>query len=62
MWTKARCLAALEGRLPDAYTVDVQFKAPVLLPSTVNFATDGNTFSLHHPKSGKRHLTGTIDT
>ena len=23
MWTKARCLAALEGRLPDAYTVDV---------------------------------------
>jgi hypothetical protein len=61
MWTKARCLAALEGRLPDAYTVDVQFKAPVLLPSTVNFATDSKTFSLHHPRTGKPHLTGTID-
>ena len=62
MWTKARCLAALEGRLPDAYTVDVHFKAPVLLPSTVNFTTDGKAFSLHHPRTGKPHLTGTINT
>ena len=35
MWSKARCLAALEGRLPDAYTVDVAFKLPILLPATV---------------------------
>jgi MaoC dehydratase-like protein len=60
MWTKARCLAAFEGRLPDAYTVDVQFKAPVLLPATVNFSTDGEHFALHHPKSGKPHLKGTL--
>ena len=26
MWLKARALAALEGRLPDAFTVDVAFK------------------------------------
>src|SRR5690606_14073774 len=30
MWAKARCLAAFEGRLPDTYTVDVDFKKPVL--------------------------------
>ena len=35
MWSKARCLAALENRLPDAYTVEVAFKLPVPLPSTV---------------------------
>ncbi len=62
MWTKARCLAAFEGRLPDACTVDVRFKAPVLLPATVDFsaAPDGTRFALHHPRSGKPHLTGTI--
>ncbi len=37
MWTKARCLAALEGRLPSAVTVDVVFKKPVLLPGTIAF-------------------------
>jgi acyl dehydratase len=37
MWTKARCLAALEGRLPTAYTVDVAFKLPIRLPDTVSF-------------------------
>jgi MaoC dehydratase-like protein len=64
MWTKARCLAAFEGRLPDAYTVDVSFKLPVLLPATVAFATNehdgGWEFSLTGAKSGKPHLTGTI--
>lgn len=39
MWTKARCLAALEGRLPERYEVDVVFKLPVLLPATVEYAT-----------------------
>jgi acyl dehydratase len=34
MWAKARCLAALEGRLPDAFRVDVTFRKPLLLPST----------------------------
>jgi hypothetical protein len=60
MWTKARCLAAFEGRLPDAYAVDVQFKAPVLLPATVHFSTDGEHFALHHPKTGKPHLKGVL--
>jgi len=61
MWSKARCLAALDGRLPDAYTVDVSFKRPILLPGTVAFsATPGETFALHDPRSGAPHLTGTI--
>ncbi|GIF76412.1 MaoC/PaaZ C-terminal domain-containing protein [Asanoa siamensis] len=61
MWSKARCLAAMEGRLPDAYTVEVAFKRPILLPGTVAFsATPGETFALHDPKSGAPHLIGTM--
>ena len=37
MWTKARGLAALENRLPDAVSVEVAFKKPILLPGTVTF-------------------------
>jgi acyl dehydratase len=65
MWSKARCLAALEGRLPDRYAVDVAFKLPVLLPATVDFAAtptdgDGWSFALHGHGSGRPHLTGTV--
>ena len=64
MWTKARCLAAFEGRLPDAYTVDVAFKLPVLLPAKVGFTAQergkGWGFSLSDAKSSKPHLTGVI--
>lgn len=66
MWTKARCLAAFEGRLPAAYTVDVGFKLPVLLPAKVGFAADetddGWRFDLFGVKNGKPHLTGTINS
>ena len=64
MWSKAKCLAAFEGRLPDAYTVDVRFKAPVLLPAKCGFAAqaseDGWSFDLFDTRKGKPHLTGTI--
>ncbi|HEV7652141.1 MAG TPA: MaoC/PaaZ C-terminal domain-containing protein [Actinophytocola sp.] len=63
MWTKARCLAAFEGRLPDAFTVDVRFKTPVLLPATVGFAAArdgaGWRFELFGARNGKPHLEGT---
>jgi acyl dehydratase len=39
MWTAARALAALEGRLPDAWSYDVAFARPLLLPSTVQLRT-----------------------
>jgi acyl dehydratase len=65
MWTKARCLAALEGRLPPAYTVDVQFKLPVLLPAKVGFAAEqtdkgGWHFQLFDARKGKPHVDGTV--
>ncbi|WP_369937248.1 MaoC/PaaZ C-terminal domain-containing protein [Plantactinospora sp. BB1] len=61
MWSKARCLAALEGRLPDAYTVEVAFKRPVPLPGTVAFsAAPGWSFGLHDPSRGRAHLLGEV--
>lgn len=64
MWTKARCLAAFDSRLPEAYTVDVQFKLPILLPGTVGFfaqqVEQGWDFAVHGRSSGKPHAAGTI--
>jgi MaoC dehydratase-like protein len=64
MWTKARCLAAFEGRLPEVCTVDVRFKTPVLLPSTVGFAAAadgaGWRFELFGARDGKPHLAGFV--
>jgi len=66
MWTKARCVAALENRLPDAVRVDVAFKKPVFLPGTVAFGSaalaDGWAFSLSNPRSGAPHLAGRTTT
>jgi acyl dehydratase len=62
MWSKARCLAALQGRLPDAVTVEVAFRKPVLLPGRVDFGSrrvgDAYAFSLTRPKDGAPHLLG----
>ncbi|MFP5253260.1 MAG: MaoC family dehydratase [Actinomycetes bacterium] len=62
MWSKARCLAALDGRLPDAVRVEVAFKKPILLPGAVAFGShrtgDAYAFSLSSPKSGAPHLLG----
>ncbi|MEO6884663.1 MAG: MaoC/PaaZ C-terminal domain-containing protein, partial [Jatrophihabitantaceae bacterium] len=64
MWLKARTLATLEGRVPDSYTVDVAFKTPVLLPSTVAVSTvsdsDGWLLDVRNVRSGKPHLSGSI--
>jgi hypothetical protein len=62
MWTMARCVAALENRLPDAVRVDVAFRKPVLLPGSVAFGSTpvdgGFAFSLTSPTSGAPHLAG----
>ncbi len=50
MWTKAHALAAFEGRLPEAFIVDVKFKQPVLLPAKAAFTT----WSEGEVESGKR--------
>lgn len=65
MWTKARCLAALECRLPDAFTAEVRFRKPILLPARVEFASAeaGDSeidFSVRDAKRNQPHLDGRI--
>lgn len=64
MWVASRTLASLAGRLPDAYSVDVAFKLPVLLPATLAVAAvvgDGAwSLDVRNARSGKPHLTGTV--
>jgi len=64
MWLKARTLAALEGRLPEAFTVDVAFKTPVFLPSTIAVAAEqtsqGWSLDVRNARNGKPHLSGTV--
>jgi acyl dehydratase len=64
MWTKARCLAALQGHLPDAFTVEVAFKLPLRLPAKVAFASwnddDERRFAVHDARSAKPHLDGAL--
>jgi acyl dehydratase len=60
MWTAARAVAALQGRLPAALTYDVAFGKPLLLPSTVELCTaateDGWALEVRGRKG--THLTG----
>ena len=62
MWTMARCVAALENRLPDAVTVDVSFRKPAFLPGKVAFGVeeqgDGFDFSLSKAGSDTVHVVG----
>jgi acyl dehydratase len=65
MWTKARCLAALENRLPKVYTVEAEFRKPILLPGKVAFAeapNDGKEirFAVRDPRKGSSHLDGNV--
>ena len=63
-WSMARMLGALENRLPDAFTYDVSFRKPILLPSTVRFvAREDNgswALALRNHKKGTEHARGTI--
>lgn len=64
MWTFAACLAALEGRLPDAYTARAEFKRPVFLPSKTDYAANpsenGWEFALHEHNRSHPHLFGHV--
>jgi acyl dehydratase len=63
MWTAARALAALQGRVPEAATLEVGFRRPLLLPSTVELVTEpaeeGWDLAVRNRK-GAVHLTGTV--
>jgi acyl dehydratase len=64
MWTKARCLAALDSRLPDAFAVDVRFRKPILLPGRVEFASATESeeiaFAVRGAKRQTPHLDGRL--
>jgi hypothetical protein len=64
MWTKARCLAAFEGRLPDAYSVEAAFRAPLRIPRTVHFLSGrregGWEFAVESADGEHCHATGSI--
>jgi len=64
MWSKAHCLAALQNKLPDAFTVHIEFKKPILLPTTAIFGSeptvDGYLFGVKGAKKPATHLTGLI--
>jgi acyl dehydratase len=64
MWTKARCLAALDSRLPDAFAVDVRFRKPILLPGRVEFASaaEGEEIAFAVRDAGRQmpHLDGRV--
>lgn len=64
MWTKARCLAALESRLPDAFAVDARFRRPIVLPAKVEFGNfpEGEeiAFAVRDAERRTPHLEGRI--
>jgi acyl dehydratase len=64
MWVKARVLGALAGRLPDAVSIDVAFRKPLFLPSTVTLSTAevdrGWEVAVRNATSGAEHVVGTI--
>ncbi len=67
MWTKARALAALTPRLPEAYAVDVAFRRPLLLPATVGFVARSSAepgeweFAVRSRRGDRDHLLGRVD-
>ncbi|MFE6159513.1 MaoC/PaaZ C-terminal domain-containing protein [Streptomyces sp. NPDC056486] len=61
MWTVARCLAEYtDHSTNEAVHVHADFKAPVLLPSTVTFSADGPAFQLRSANGDTTHLSGTL--
>jgi len=64
MWMKARCLAALEGRLDGAIEADVDFRAPLRIPGKARFGarrTNGSfDFALYSSDGERTHLTGSV--
>ncbi len=64
-WTKSRALAQLQGELPNAFTVEVAFKRPILLPASVNYVeslgdTTGLGFGVRAVKDNAPHLDGWV--
>ncbi len=65
MWAKAAGLAEVADILPDAFTVRVDFRKPLLLPAKADFGyaeADGAIdLAIYNPKNGEPHLIGRVD-
>ncbi len=65
MWTHARALGALEGRLSPRHTVAVEFRKPILLPSTVAFRLRadeaGYAFAVTDRGGEREHMIGVVN-
>ncbi len=64
MWTHARALGALEGRLGPRHTVSVEFRKPIMLPSTVAFRLRrdeaGYAFAVTDRSGEREHMIGVV--
>ncbi|MEP6525627.1 MAG: MaoC/PaaZ C-terminal domain-containing protein [Nocardioidaceae bacterium] len=64
MWSLARCLAGLAGRLPATYTVEAKFSKPILLPADVAYTTTMHDevvrFALADAREGTPHVSGLV--
>jgi acyl dehydratase len=66
MWTKARCLAALQSRLPERFTVEAAFRKPIVLPAKVAFAEQETPgiiqFGVRDAEKSTPHLDGALNS
>ncbi|MDY7024754.1 MAG: MaoC/PaaZ C-terminal domain-containing protein [Pseudomonadota bacterium] len=64
MWTKARVEAALAEKLPEQFTLRIDFKTPVFLPSKVRFTQlegdGGIEYDIYNEKGEKPHARGFV--
>lgn len=65
MWTKARCLGALDALLPGSpLTISTDFKLPIFIPNTVLFEYSERSDHIEFMVTGKDglkpHLAGTV--
>jgi acyl dehydratase len=64
MWTKARCLAAFDGRHAARYSIEVEFASPLRIPGTARFRSgrDGGgwAFRVESPDGEHVHVVGSL--
>ena len=64
MWMKARCVAALEGRLGDALVAGVEFRSPLGIPGRARLrlaAGEGAwRLALERPDGERVHMVGSV--
>jgi len=64
MWTKARCLAAFEGRTGKRCAIEAEFKSPLRIPGRVHFRSGRRgeewRFRVEAPDGERVHLVGSI--